>query len=37
MDKMHSEWSDVEFLLSNGNLAVYILIILIDAKILEFQ
>lgn len=33
---MHSEWSD-EFLLSNGNLGAYILAILIDAKILEFQ
>lgn len=36
MDKMHSEWSD-EFLLSNGNLGAYILAILIDVKILEFQ
>lgn len=36
MDKIHSEWSD-EFLLSNGNLGAYILAILIDAKILEFQ
>lgn len=37
MDKMLTEWSDEEFLFSNDNLEVCILIILIDVKILEFQ